>query len=223
MRNRWLSVLLSSAVLFAGAAASAQGKQPAARQPAAAKEPRAGKHSRVTVRCSEECTVRLARQVGRRLSPQLWEFTDVEPGTQRLDATGKVLFVDKPLYGGYVEVPAGVHLELLVDSRNRVTVTNTGPLTAEPSHEVSKVGAPSVLNLRCKRACTLLVDRVRRGASSSQSVVVPDLQPGTHELEVQFILGRTARGSVDVPPGSEVFVYATDSGLQVTNTVPLKR
>jgi hypothetical protein len=223
MRNCWLSVLLSSAVLLAGAAASAQGKQPATKEPATAKEPRSGKNSRLTVRCSEECTVKLAGQMGLRQGQQLWEFKDVEPGKQRLDATGKLLVMEKPLYGGYVEVPPGVHMEVLVDSRNRVTVTDTKPLAAEPSYEASKAGAPSILNVRCKRPCTLLVDRVRRGASSTQNVVIPELQPGSHDLEAQFILGKTTRGSVDVPPGSEVFVYATDNGLQITNTQPLRR
>ncbi|WP_275424953.1 hypothetical protein [Archangium violaceum] len=33
--------------------------------------------------------------------------------------------------------------------------------------------------------------------------------------------GGDRRGAIDIPPASEVFVYATDAGLHVTNTRPL--
>ena len=47
---------------------------------------------------------------------------------------------------------------------------------------------------------------------------------GFHPVEVEFVLGGgVRRASLDVPPASEVFVYATDAGLQVTNIRPLAK
>ena len=182
----------------------------------------AGGKGKLIVRCTESCTARLEGRTGRRQGDRIWEFEDVEPGSRRVEAQGG--FLNSIRYGGYVDVPAGQQLSVLVDNKGRLTVLETKPLTAAAPEQKpqASAGASSTLNVRCQKGCTVKVDRVRRGASSAQNVIIPDVTPGSHDVEVEFVLGtKVRRGTLDIPAGSEVFVFASEESLQITNTRPL--
>lgn len=182
----------------------------------------------VKVRCVETCTVLIEGRPGRRLygSPWNWEFQDVPPGTRRVEVKG---VLGRPLATGYLDIPDVPEASLYVDSKGRLTVSPAA--SASPEAGVGTRPAPpeaprkdesSVLHVRCQRSCSVSVDYVRRPSADSRTVIVHGLAPGTHQVEVGLGLGgSTRRGSVEVPPASEVFVYVTDEGLRVTNTRPL--
>ncbi len=79
-----------------------------------------------------------------------------------------------------------------------------------------------MLTIRCTKNCTVTVDGNRKGAAQSQLVVVRDVTPGEHNVEVKFVLGtKVVRSMLNIPAGSEVFATATESGLNITNTKAL--
>lgn len=182
----------------------------------------------VKVRCVETCTVLIEGRPGRRLygSPWNWEFQDVPPGTRRIEVKG---VLGRPLAASYVDIPDVPEASLYVDSKGRLTVSpaassspeaRAGSRPAPP--EAPRKEEASVLHVRCQRSCTVSVDYVRRPSADSRSAIVHGVAPGTHQVEVDFVLGGGARrGAIEVPAASEVFVYVTDAGLQVTNTRPL--
>src|SRR5688572_2028835 len=108
MRTFWRFVLVCSALVLAGAGKPA-GKGGGAR-------------SKLVVRCPEECTVKVEGREGTRQSSNIWEFTEMKPGNLRVDVTSKVLFVARPLFSGYVKVPAGKEVLAVVDARGRLTI-----------------------------------------------------------------------------------------------------
>lgn len=187
-------------------------------------EPRAagtgeGKKSVAIVRCPEDCTVLLDGRRGRRLDGRTWEFKDVEPGRRRVEAHGGLF--NRRLFVDYVELPAGAEARLYGDSKGRVTLTDHKSLDAvEKTREQAGAGEASHLKVRCQQSCTVSLDGTRRGSSSATSVVIPEVTPGSHELEVVFTLGKgRKRTTLDVPASSEVFITASESGgIQVTNT-----
>jgi hypothetical protein len=65
------------------------------------------------------------------------------------------------------------------------------------------------------------VDNVRKSASNTQSVTVQGVEPGSHKVEARFVLGSTRSATFEVPPGSEVYIMASDAGVRLTNTRPL--
>jgi hypothetical protein len=182
----------------------------------------------VKVRCVGSCTVLIEGRPGRRLygSPWNWEFQDVPPGKRRIEVKG---VLGRPLATSYLDIPDVPEAGVYVDSKGRLTVSpaaspspkaHTGTRPAPP--EAPKKEEASVLHVRCQRPCTVSVDHVRRPSGDSRTVIVHGLGPGSHRVEVGFGLGGgVRRGSIEVPPASEVFVYVTDAGLQVTNTRPL--
>ncbi|PTL78144.1 hypothetical protein [Vitiosangium sp. GDMCC 1.1324] len=180
------------------------------------------------VRCVETCTVLIEGRPGRRLhdSPWNWEFKDVPPGKRRVEVKG---ILGRPLAASYLDIPDVPEASLYVDSKGRLTVSPSASSAAAdagirpaPSEAQTKEDA-SILHVRCQKPCTVTVEHVRRPSGDSRTAIVHGLKPGTYRVEVDFVLGGTRRGSVEVPPASEVFVYATDAGLQVTNTRPLAK
>lgn len=166
------------------------------------------------VHCTEECTVLLDGRSGVRRDKWTWEFRDVEPGRRRVEATG---LIDRPLFLDYVDMPAGSEVKLYGDSKGKVTLTDRKELRA--------AGTKSRLNVRCQKPCTVTLDGTRRGTSDASIVVLEDVKPGPHELQVDFPVGkRMRRTTLQVSAGSEVFITASEgSGFQVTNTKPLGR
>jgi hypothetical protein len=214
-----------AAVLVALAASSAlaQGTPPAPARPADAKAPEAssGENSTLTVRCMDDCSVRVDGKAGLRKDPATWEFKDVAPGQRRIEASGG--FLNRPLYSGYAEIPGGMKVTAQIDSHKRLTITERTPLGKKEEAKAA-TGAHSVLTIRCTKNCTVTVDGNRKGASQSQLVVVRDVTPGEHTVEVKFVLGtKVVRSVLNIPAGSEVFATATESGLNITNSKPLSQ
>jgi hypothetical protein len=218
-----LLTLVASSALAQGAA-PAQPQTPEAKAPEAsapqapAPESKPAGNSTLIVHCTEECNVRVEGKMGLRKDPSTWEFRDVAPGKRRLDATGR--FLNRPLYSGYVEVPASMKVTAQIDHQKRLTLTERTPLAEHQTAEAA-AGPSSVLTVRCPKACTVTVDGTRRGAVQTQPIVVRSLTPGEHTVEVSFLLGKVARTKLDIPAASEVFATATESGITVTNTRPL--
>jgi hypothetical protein len=127
----------------------------------------------------------------------------------------------RSLATSYIDIPAVPEASVYVDMKGRVSVAPAAGSVPPPPAEEPKRQEESVLQVRCQKPCTVSVDHVRRPSSGSHSVTVHGLKPGPHRLDVEFVLGGGARQSIDVPPASEVFVYATEKELQVTNTRPL--
>jgi hypothetical protein len=174
----------------------------------------------VKVRCVETCTVLLEGKPGRRLqgSQWNWEFRDVSAGKRRIEVKG---FLGRQLATSYIDIPAVSEASVYVDMKGRVTVSPAAASSPMPSEE-QKRQEGSVLQVRCQKPCSVTVDHVRRPSGGSHTVIVHGLAPGPHRVEVDFVLGSGARReSIDLPPASEVFVYASETGLQVTNTRPL--
>ncbi|MFY0568877.1 hypothetical protein ACN28E_34340 [Archangium lansingense] len=177
------------------------------------------------VRCVETCTVLLEGKPGRRLhgSQWDWEFSDVSAGKRRIEVKG---ILGRSLATSYIDIPAVPEVSVYVDMKGRVTVSpvaSSSPAAPSPvPPEEPKRDEDSVLHVRCQKPCTVSVDYVRRPSGDSHTVIVHGVKPGPHRVEVSFVLGSGARReSIDVPPASEVFVYAAETGLQVTNTRPL--
>jgi hypothetical protein len=203
--------LVTSSALAAGT------KAPETKAP----EAKAGENSTFVVRCTDDCTVRVDGKAGLRLAPNNWEFKDVTPGQRRVEATGG--FLNRPLYNGYADIPAGMKVTAQIDSSKRLTITERRPLSEEKAAQAA-AGGPSVMNVRCPKQCSVSIDGLRKGAASSQTVVVRDITPGQHNVEVKFVLGtKVVRSLLNIPAASEVFVTATEGGLSITNSKPLAK
>jgi hypothetical protein len=212
MRLAAALLLLVASSSFAQGTAPAQPQAPEA-NPAQAQ---ATGPSSLTVRCPEDCTVRVDGKSGMRKDTSTWEFKDVAPGQRRVEATGGLF--NRPLYNGYADVPAGMKVTAMISSSKKLTITERTPLSQEKEAKPTGI-APSILNVRCPKACTVSIDGARKGASQSQHVVVHDVAPGDHNVEVKFVLGtRAVRTVLSIPSGSEVFATATESGISITNT-----
>jgi hypothetical protein len=160
-------------------------------------------------------------KAGLRKDPATWEFKDVAPGQRRIEASGG--FLNRPLYNGYADIPGGMKVTALIDSNKRLTITERTPLGAKQEAKVAE-GAPSALTIRCIKNCTVTLDGARKGAAQSQLVVIRDVTPGEHILEVKFVLGtKMVRSVLNIPAGSEVFATATENGLNITNSKPLSQ
>lgn len=210
-------------LLLAASSSLAQGTPPAKPQAPEAKpaESTASGPSTLTVRCTEDCTVRVDGKAGLRKDTSTWEFKDVPPGQRRVEVTGGIF--NRPLYNGYAEVPAGVRVTAMISSTKKLTLTDSTPLSQEQDATATGT-APSTLSVRCPKACTVTIDGTRKGAGQSQLVVIRDVTPGEHNVEVKFVLGTKAvRTVLTIPAGSEVFATATESGLNITNSKPLAK
>ena len=210
-------------VLFALAASSAlaQGTPPAPANAADTQAPEAqpSTNSTLVVRCMDDCTVRVDGKAGLRRDPATWEFKDLAPGQRRVEASGG--FINRPFYNGYADIPAGMKVTALIDNSKRLTVTERVPLE-EKKEAKATGGAPSTLNVRCIKNCTVSIDGARKGAAQSQLVVIRDVAPGDHNIEVKFVLGtKVVRSVLTIPAGSEVFTTATENGINITTTKPL--
>ncbi|WNG38352.1 hypothetical protein F0U61_35255 [Archangium violaceum] len=176
----------------------------------------------VKVRCVGTCTVLLEGKPGRRLHDSLWnwEFTHVSPGKRRLEVKG---FLGGSQATGYIDIPDVSEVHVHVDSKGRLSVSPAADASTRPAPpKERKKEEDSVLHVRCQRPCTVSVDHVRRPSADSRTVIVHGLKPGAHRVEVGFALGGgDRRDFIELPPSSEVFVFATDAGLHVTNTRPL--
>lgn len=181
-----------------------------------------GKKSVAIFRCPEDCTVLLDGRRGVRRDGRTWEFKDVEPGRRRVEANGGLF--NRRLFLDSVEVPAGAVATFYGDSKGNVRLTEDKSLeAAEQEQAKAREGGTSLLNVRCQKPCTLSFDGARRGSSNATNVVIRDVPPGAHELDVVFTVGKTRRRTtLDVRAGSEVFITASeDDGFQVTNTKAL--
>ncbi len=216
-----VAVLVTSSALAQGTPA-AQAKPPASK-PAAAKpaEGAAGTPSTVIVRCTDDCTVKIDGKSGVRQAANNWEFKDVQPGQRRVDATGG--FLNRSLYGGFADIPAGMKVQVQIDGSKRLTITERTPLGQEKEVKPA-TGEPSMLTVRCPKQCSVSIDGLRKGAANSQVVAVRDLPPGEHDIEVKFVLGtKMVRTKLNIPAASEVFATATEGGISITNTKPLAK
>ncbi|HYI01980.1 hypothetical protein [Hyalangium sp.] len=220
--------LAAALLALVASAALAQGTPPAQAKPPDAKpaetqpaEVKSGENSTLTVRCMDDCSVRVDGKAGLRKAPNIWEFKDVSPGQRRIEANGG--FLNRPLYNGYAEVPGGMQVTAQVDSNKRLTITDRIPL-GEVKEAKAAAGGPSVLTIRCTKNCTVSLDGARKGASQAQLVVIRDVPPGDRNIEVKFVLGtKVVRSLLAIPADSEVFVTATESGLNITNSKPLAK
>ncbi len=210
-------------LLLAASSTFAQGTAPA-QPPASAGEPaeaQAASTSTLTIRCPEDCTVRVDAKSGMRKDTSTWEFKDVPAGQRRVEATGGLF--SRPLFNGYADVPAGMKVVAMISSSKKLTITERTPLSQEKEAKTTGT-APSILTVRCPKACTVSMDGARKGAGQSQLIVVHEVAPGDHNVEVKFVLGtKVVRTVLNIPAGSEVFATATDSGLSITNTRPLAK
>ncbi|EPX63569.1 hypothetical protein D187_005976 [Cystobacter fuscus DSM 2262] len=180
------------------------------------------------IRCVETCTVLLEGKPGRRLhdAPWDWEFKDVAPGKRRLEVKG---FLGRSLATRYLDIPDVPETSVYVDAKGGLLVSpreSSSPKSGAGSRPVAPVArkkeAGSILHVRCQKSCSVAVDHVRRPSDDGRTAIVHGLVPGTHQVEAELLFGGgVRRASIEVPPASEVFVYAAGSGLQVTNTRPL--
>lgn len=209
-------------VLLLLAASSSFAQDPAQPQAPEAKpaEAKASGPSTLTVRCTEDCTVRVDGKSGMRKDTSTWEFKDVPPGQRRVEASGGLF--NRPLFNGYADVPAGMKVTAMLSSNKRLTITERTPLSQEKDTKPTGTG-PSILSVRCPRACTLSMNGARKGAGQTQLVVVHDVAPGDHNIEVKFVFGRTVRTILTIPAASEVFATATERGISITNSKPLAK
>lgn len=210
-------------VALVASSALAQGTPSAPAKPADSKpaEGKPGENSTLTVRCMDDCSVRVDGKSGLRKASNIWEFKDVPSGQRRIEVTGG--FLNRPLYNGYAEIPGGMQVSAQVDSNKRLTITDRLPLGAQKA-EKAATGGVSTLTIRCTKNCTISIDGVRKGASQAQLVSVRDVPPGDHDVEAKFVLGtKQVRSKVTIPADSEVFITVTESGLNVTNTKPLAK
>jgi hypothetical protein len=218
--------LAAALLTLAASSALAQGTPPAQSKPAETKpadakpaDAKPGENSTLTVRCMDDCSVRVDGKAGLRKAPNIWEFKDVAPGQRRVEATGG--FLNRPLYNGYAEIPGGMQVTAQVDNNKRLTITDRIPL-GEEKVEKAATGGGSTVNIRCTKNCTVSVDGTRKGANQAQLVSLRDIPPGDHDFEVKFVLGtKVVRSKLTIPADSEVFVTATESGLTITNSKPL--
>jgi hypothetical protein len=174
----------------------------------------------VKVRCPEKCSVLLEGKAGRRLDDALWEFQDVEPGKRRVEVKG---LLGRHLAAGHADIPKAPAVTLFVDHKGRLSVSRDKEEAAPASAAAQKKkgASPSVLHVRCHKPCVVAVDNVRKNSSNTQAVTVREVEPGSHQVEARFVLGATRRATIEVPPGSEVYLMASDAGVQVTNTRPM--
>jgi hypothetical protein len=211
-----LSLVASTALAQGAPATKAPGAKPAEAKPA---EGASGQNSTVIVRCSDDCTVKVDGKAGIRQATNSWEFKDVAPGQRRVEASGG--FLNRPLYNGFADIPAGMKVLAQVDSNKRLTITERTPL-GQVKEEKPATGDPSVLTVRCPKQCSVSIDGLRKGAANSQIVVVRDIPAGEHSVEVRFVLGsKVAQAKLNIPAASDVFATATESGLTITNSKPL--
>ena len=223
--------LAAALLLLTTSSALAQGTPPAQAKPADAKpadakpadakpaEGKPGENSTLTVRCTDDCSVRVDGKAGLRKTSNIWEFKDVASGQRRIEVTGG--FLNRPIYNGYAEIPGGMQVTVQVDSNKRLTITERIPLGAAKV-EKAATGGVSTLNIRCTKNCSVSIDGVRKGAAQAQLVNIRDVPPGDHDVEVKFVLGtKMVRSRLTIPADSEVFVTATESGLNITNSKPL--
>lgn len=174
--------------------------------------------SNVKVRCPSDCSVRVAGGVGRRLNSQLWEFSDVQPGKTRFDIEGTFTI---PIASGYLDIPASSDVEVLV-SKNRLVLGTATPRAA-PAMGANGVlnTTPGIIRMTCQKPCTVNIDGARRsGENQTGQITITNVAPGTHNIGVKFF-GGAAQGTVEVPPDTEVFIFAQESTVRVTNTKPL--
>lgn len=186
--------------------------------PAAAAVPpsTAGAPSLVRVRCASDCTVRLPGSAGRRVDALSWEFSHVDPGATRFEVEG---FASLPMASGNLDIPAASEVDVLV-AGNRLTLGAVRPRD-EPLARPSATPPTSMLRLSCPKPCTVLIDGKRRSSVNQLGqLTISGVEPGTRQVVLRF-LTSTAQSTVDVPPDSEVFLYARDSTLRVTTTRPL--
>ncbi len=175
----------------------------------------------VKVRCPENCSVKLDGKTGLRIGDDQWEFKDVEPGKRRIEVKG---LLGRHLASGYADIPKAAEVSVFLDHRGRFGVTKAAASASSSPRKATKGGKSSVLHIRCQKPCRISVDHIRKGSSqSTHSVTVPDVEPGTHQVEASFVLGSTRRADIEVPPGSDVYLMAADSGLKVINTRPLAK
>lgn len=172
----------------------------------------------VRVKCPSDCSARVGGGVGRRVSSQLWEFSDVPPGKTRFDIEG---FASINIASGYLDIPASSDVEVVV-SRNRLALGTITPRAAPVAGNNGALStAPGMLRLTCQKPCTVSVDGARRtGENQTGQLTIGNVAPGTRQVFVKFF-GGSAQASVEVPPDSEVFLFAQESSLRVTNTKPL--
>jgi hypothetical protein len=227
MRLAAVLLLLAATSSFAQGTAPAQPKAPETK-PAEAKPPEAKPAetkeegtSTLTVRCIEDCTVRVDGKTGMRKDTSTWEFKNVPAGQRRVEVTGGIF--NRPLYNGYADVPGGMKVTAMISSSKKLTITERTPLAPETETQATGT-APSTLSVRCPKACTVSIDGARKGAGQSQLVVIRDVTPGDHNVEVKFVLGTKAvRTVLNIPAGSEVFATATENGINITNSKPLAK
>ncbi|HEX8699091.1 MAG TPA: hypothetical protein VF815_09670 [Myxococcaceae bacterium] len=196
--------------------------KPAEAKPAEAKpaEAKSDGTSTLTVRCIEDCNVRVDGKTGMRKDTSTWEFKNVPAGQRRVEVTGGIF--NRPLYNGYADIPGGMKVTAMISSSKKLTITDRAPLA--PETEAKATGtAPSTLSVRCPKACTVSIDGARKGAGQSQNVVIHDVAPGDHNVEAKFVLGKAVRTVLNIPAGSEVFATATESGISITNSKPLTK
>ncbi|MER2564713.1 MAG: hypothetical protein ABTQ32_28570 [Myxococcaceae bacterium] len=173
--------------------------------------------SLVRVKCPSDCSVRVGGGVGRRVSSQLWEFSDVPPGKTRFDIEG---FASINIASGYLDVAPSSDVEVIV-SRGRVALGTVTPRAAPTVGTNAGSTAPGMLRLTCQKPCTVSVDGARRtGENQTGQLTIGNVAPGTRQVFVKFF-GGSAQSAVEVPPDSEVFLFAQESSLRVTNTRPL--
>jgi hypothetical protein len=210
--------LASVLVLLVATSSFAQGTPPAQAQ---ATEAKTEETSTLTVRCPQDCSVRVDGKNGRRKDTSTWEFKDVPAGQRRVEITGGLF--NRPLFNGYADVPAGMKVTAMISSTKKLTITERTPLT--PETEAKATGtAPSNLSVRCPKACTVSIDGARKGTAQSQLVLIHNVAPGEHNVEVKFVLGTNAvRTILNIPAGSEIFATATEDGLSITHSKPLTK
>ncbi|MDP1922795.1 MAG: hypothetical protein Q8L14_41515 [Myxococcales bacterium] len=174
--------------------------------------------SLVRVKCPSDCSTRVGGGVGRRMNSQLWEFSDVPAGKTRFDIEG---FASINIASGYLDIPASSEVEVIV-SKSRLAL---GSVTPRAAPQLTKNGAlstaPSMFRLNCQKPCTVSVDGARRtGENQTGQLTIGNVAPGTRQVYVKFF-GGSAQTSVEVAPDTEVFLFAQESSLRVTNTRPL--
>lgn len=174
--------------------------------------------SMVRVKCPSDCSTRVAGGVGRRMNAQLWEFTDVPPGKTRFDIEG---FASITIASGYLDIPPASDVEVIV-SKSRLVLGSVTPRAAPMLEKNGKLStAPSMFRLNCQKPCTVSVDGARRtGENQTGQLTITNVAPGTRQVSVKFF-GGSAQASVEVAPDTEVFLFAQESSVRVTNSKPL--
>lgn len=176
--------------------------------------------SRVTVRCPDDCAIKVDGKTGLKIDSRQWRFERVEPGWRTVQATG---WFDQSICSGSFQVPPAVELEVLAcGSSGPVKVVRSKPLAPAAAAGPAST-TPSLVHLHCGEPCDLKVlEGGARRRDDPRRWTVENVPPGKRRLEVAGDFGFDLfDGYLDVPPGVEATFALSGRTATLVDQKPL--